>query len=195
MNVRLEYELKFIAGAYLNRQVMMNQYRVQFEMITQSYDGIEQNIALDRVRHMLYKEFASSVFVDGEDLGAVEKLETAGLKVVVLPDVPVDQIIGIMLYCKLNAVMEQRMLITQLKISSDLGQRMIYCQDEEEDIGPFEPTGWWHEGSPNVFDKKFKKHKIVKLVKNKTWTDVNLGWNNDQNDGSTVITFDNDEQK
>lgn len=190
MNVRLEYKLRFLAGTYLDNQLMMNQYSVQFEMITQSYDGVEQNIALDRVRHMLYKEFASSVFVEADNVDSVEKLETAGLKVIALPDVPVDQIIGIMLYCKLNAVMEERILITQLKISSDLGQRMVYCQDEEEDVGPFETTGWWHDASPSVFDKKSKKHKIVKLVKARSWSDLNLGWDN--NDGSTVLTF-NDE--
>ena len=189
MNVRLEYELRFVAGAYLD-QVIMNQYRVQFEMLTQSYDGIHQNIALDRVRHMLYKEFASSVFVEGENTDAVEKLAAAGLKVVALPDLPVDQIVGIMLYCKLNAVMEERIIITQLKISSNLGQRMVYCQDQEEDVGPFETTGWWHDPSPTVFDKRSKKHKIVKLVKARSWSDVNLGWDDDHSDGSTLLALD-----
>jgi hypothetical protein len=192
MNVRLEYELRFAAGAYLD-QVIMNQYRVQFEMITQSYDGIHQNIALDRVRHMLYKEFASSVFVEGENTDAVEKLAAAGLKVVALPDVPVDQIVGIMLYCKLNAVMEERIIITQLKISSDLGQRMVYCQDQEEDVGPFETTGWWYDPSPTVFEKRSKKHKIVKLVKARSWSDVNLGWDDDHGDGSTLLALDNND--
>ena len=192
MNVRLEYELRFVAGAYLD-QVIMNQYRVQLEMITQSYDGIHQNIALDRVRHMLYKEFASSVFVERENTDAVEKLEAAGLRVVALPDLPVDQIVGIMLYCKLNAVMEERIIITQLKISSDLGQRMVYCQDQEEDVGPFEESGWWHDPSPRVFDKQSKKHKIVKLVKARSWSDANLGWDDDHNDGSTVLVPDNND--
>ena len=189
MNVRLETKFYFTAGSYIDNQLRMTRYCVSLQLITQSYSGVEQNVALDRVKYMLYNQFSNCIFISEDDKQSIEKLVTAELPVVELPDVAVDQIIGIMLYCKLNAVMEERILITELKISSELGQHMIYCHHEEEDIGPFDTEGWWHDSLPNVVDKKQQDRKIVQLVKSSPWHDLNLDW--DDSDDSTVVTLDN----
>src|SRR6056300_1494660 len=117
MNVRLEYQFKFTAGTLLEEKIHMNNYYVKVEMITQTIDGVEQNIALDRIRHMFFKHFQDCIFISEDEKETLDKLQATDFEVVVLPEVPVDQIIGIMLFAKLNAIMQDRMYITQLKIS------------------------------------------------------------------------------
>lgn len=198
MNVRLEHQFEFTAGTYLDAKLHMNNYRVKIEMITLSVDGIEQNIALDRMRHMLFNHFQDCVFVQSSEIDAIDKFQNAEINVVVIPETPVDQIIGIMLYCKLNAVMQDRLCITQLKISSDLGQNLWYLQCDEEEVGPFEDLGWWHSADPNTFEKNKNYSNIIRLQKNNSWHDFNLEWDDEllvKDDNSTVLAFGKDDKE
>lgn len=198
MNVRLEHQFQFTAGTYLDSKLHMNNYYVKLEMITQTVDGVEQNIALDRMRHMLFRHFQDGAFVKYTDVDVIDKLQSADLNVVILPETPVDQIIGIMLYCKLNAIMQDRLYITQLKISSDLGQNLWYLQDEQEDVGPFEELGWWHTADPNTFEKNTNYSNIIRLQKSNTWHDFNLEWDDEllvKEEDSTVLAFGKDDKE
>lgn len=198
MNVRLEHQFQFTAGTYLDGKLHMNNYYIKVEMITQSIDGVEQNIALDRTRHMLFHHFQDCVFINVADTDAIDRLQSADMNVVILPETPVDQIIGIMLFCKLNAVMQDRLYITQLKISSDLGQNLWYLQCEEEDFGPFEELGWWHTADPNTFEKNTNYSNIITLQKNTTWHDYHLEWDDEllvKDDNSTVLAFGKDDKE
>jgi len=198
MNVRLEHQFQFTAGTYLDNQLHMNNYYIKIEMITQTVDGIEQNIALDRMRHMFFKHFQDCVFIHISDVDAIDKFQSADMNVVILPETPVDQIVGIMLYCKMNAIMQDRLIITQLKISSDLGQNLWYLQDEQEDVGPFEDLGWWHTADPNTVEKNTNYSNIIRLQKNATWHDFHLEWDDEllvKEDDSTVLAFGKDDKE
>jgi hypothetical protein len=197
MNVRLEHQLQFTAGTCLDGKVCMNTYYIKLEMITQTVDGVEQNIALDRIRHMLYHQFQDCIFVYEEDTEIIDKLQSTDFNVVVLPEVPVDQIVGIMLFSKLNAVMQERMYITQLKISSELGQNLWYLHSEEEELGPFGFPGWWHNIDPNTFEKNKNYSNIIKLQSSDTWHDYHLEWEDElltpPPEDSTVLNFGKDD--
>lgn len=192
MNVRLEKDFDFIASAYIDNSVICNKYKIKIEMFTNTIDGIEQNIALDRIRHMLYHRFSNRLFISDQQNSVATQFRELGFKTVSLPEVPVDQIIGIMLFTKLNAVMENKLIITQLKICSELGDHMWYLQDSEEDFGPFEDNGWWHESTDNVNNIDNQPGKVVSLNKNKKgWQDLNLDWDRFE-DGSTILDFSNE---
>lgn len=193
MNVRLEKEFDFMASAYLDGSVICNKYKIKMELFTNTMDGVEQNLALDRVRHMLYNRFSNRLFISDADRDIADQFHSMGFKTVVLPEVPVDQIIGIMLFTKLNAVMENRLIVTQLKICSELGDHMWYLQDSEEDFGPFENNGWWHDNKDNVNTVDVvRPGKVVNFSKNKKgWEDLNLDWDH-VDDDSTVLEFSND---
>jgi len=198
MNVRLEHQFQFTAGTYLDDTLQMNNYYIKLEMITQTIDGVEQNIALDRMRHMMFNHFQNCVFVNITDTDAIDRFQSADINVVILPETPVDQIIGIMLYCKMNAIMQDRLFITQLKISSDLGQNLWYLQNEEEDVGPFEELGWWHTADPNTFEKNTNYSNIIRLQKTDSWHDYHLEWDDElliKDDNSTVLAFGKDEKE
>jgi hypothetical protein len=198
MNVRLEHQFQFTAGTYLDGKLHMNNYYLKLEMITLSVDGVEQNIALDRIRHMLFRHFQDCIFIKDDDVDAIDKFQSAEVNVVILPETPVDQIIGIMLYCKLNAIMQDRLCITQCKISSELGQNLWYLQCDEEDVGPFEELGWWHTPDPNTFEKNRNYSNIIRLQKNSSWHDYHLEWDDElllTSDNSTVLAFGKDDEK
>lgn len=197
MNVKIEYPAEFLAAAYWEDSVMMNSYVVRCEMMTNTRDSREQNIALERLKYILFMQMQNSVFVDHREKAAIKRLQAAGMRTVILPEQPVDQIIGMMLYSKLDTVMEGRMSITQLKLSSELGENITYFQTDNETIGPFSQKGWWNNPEPTVSDAK-EGGKIVSIRGTTTWQLLGLDWldhGEENNKGNTVVAFRKDDNE
>jgi hypothetical protein len=177
MNVRLQYDLEFLAGVYYEDQLQMNQYNVSLNLLTKTKDSASTNIALDRAKAFVHGALENTVFINQNNMERAEFMQMIGINVTTLPEEPVDQIIGMMLYYKLNAIMEGRMLITQLDLSSHLGDGVWYQHDDEDPIGPFAAEGWWHDNSlkHNTLVDTEAESNIVKVLPN-AWVEYGLMW-------------------
>lgn len=177
MNVRLQYTTTFTAGVFWNGQMLMNNYVAKFYMLTNTSDSETQNIAYERLKYFLYSEFNSTIFVNREHQVQCQKFVEAGLKITTLPAEPVDQLLGIMLYCKLNAIMEEHMIVHEVEISSDLGDNMAYLHAADENLGPFEESGWWHDKDLVHCDIKLVHNdKVVAMNGDGIWRELGLSW-------------------
>ena len=186
MNVNLQYDIEFMAGIYYDGHLQLNQYSVSLQLLTQSTNATVTNIALERLKAFVYSELCDTVFVGPNDQETAEMMSMLGINVTTLPDEPVDQIVGIMLYCKLNAVMENQMLVTKLDIQSYLGDSVWYQHSEEDAIGPFVKHGWWHESScRHCVDTETQADNVVKVA-NQGWTEYGLDWP-EHNFSNTVV--------
>jgi hypothetical protein len=167
MNVRIQYNTEFLAGVYSDHQLILNSYRVSMLLTTQTTDAIEMNIAMERLKCFVFAELADTVFIHQQHADVAELLQIVGMNITTLPEEPVDQIIGMALYCKLNAVMEGRIVISELDISSDDSNGVTYLHDNDESIGPFSTDGWWHQSDTahNNIDITKLTDKVVKVVK------------------------------
>ena len=177
MNVRLQYDLDFLAGIYYEDQLQMNRYTVSLNLLTKTKDSVSTNIALDRVKAFVHGALESTVFINQNNMERAEFMQMMGISVTTLPEEPVDQIIGMMLYYKLNAVMEGRMVVTSLDISSTLGDSVWYQHDEEDMAGPFAAEGWWHRASMQheSVEREPEPGNVVKVIST-GWHELNLEW-------------------
>lgn len=176
MNVRLQYNLEFLAGIYYEDQLQMNSYTASLSLVTKTSDANSTNIAMDRLKAFVYSELDSTVFMNSTNQARAEMMSIMGINVTTLPEEPVDQIVGMMLYYKLNAIMEGRMEVTQLDISSSLGDSVWYQHDEEDAAGPFANDGWWH--LPTVQHDTITSNdtaNVVKVIPN-AWIEYGLMW-------------------
>ena len=177
MNVRLEYSSEFISGVHWDNSMLMNNYTIRLYMMTNCSDSVSQNIAFERLKYYIYSQLNHSVFINQNNELALEKYQQAGIKTLMLPAEPVDQLLGIMLYCKLNAIMEGRMIINEIEISSDLGERMIYLHAADENLGPFEDAGWWHNVDlPSRSTLESNNDKVVAMNNINAWRELDLDW-------------------
>lgn len=196
MNVRIEYPAKFLAAVYWEDRVMFNCYHVRCEMVTATKDHREQNIALERLKFIIFNKFHNSVFVDAREKAVIKRLEAVGLTTIPLPEQPVDQIVGMMLYSKLDAVMEGRILMSQSRLSSDLGENVIYSHCDEETLGPLAAKGWWNDTDPSCSDNRVGG-KVVPINQTTTWQSLDLEWvvDNDKPDNSVITLFKKDDKE
>jgi hypothetical protein len=191
MNVRLQTNIEFPAGIYYNDQLRMNRYSVAIQLCTTTIDHEQINIAMDRLKMFVYSELADTVFINQQDQERAELLSLMGINITTLPEEPIDQIVGLMLYCKLNSVMEERMFIERLDISSLLGDNVVYVHDMEDNIGPFRSEGWWSlsDTSHNNINSITTEENVVK-VPISGWGKYNLNWNETSTENTgKVLSF------
>lgn len=177
MNVRLEYDMEFAAALWYNSNFYVNNYQLKLSMITMTTISRDQNLALARIKYFVYDILENSVFLNSKNLDQRKKLTSAGIRVVTLPEEPVDQILGMTLCTKLNAIMQGRMLITDLDISSTQGDNVVYCHNTQEACGPVEDSGWWHDSEPVYTDHAVNRNqRVIAINRDLKWHDIDLAW-------------------
>jgi len=193
MNVKIGYTSHFIAGVWWDSRLIMSTYTVTFKMITATDSAQDTNTALDRLRYMVEEYLVDTVFIKDTDQEQIALLKAAGIKIIALPEEPVDQIIGMMLYSKLSAVMEGCMLIRSIMLSSTAGDDVIYEHDAQESVAPFDRPGWWSEPTPACETESQQPSNDTVFVLNAVnqWRDLGLQWINDveSDQDSNVLVF------
>lgn len=199
MNIRLKYSLDWRAGIWLEDRLQMNNYSATLSLITKTNNQSHQIVAISRLKWFVYRILESTVFVKQSDNDTVRQLAQAGISVTTLPEDPIDQVVGIMLFAKFNAIMEDHIQVTELDIASDLGDSVHYLHSDNESTVFDFGTGWWHAVDPShcVLPKVSSKN-IVKLNRVPAWKDFDLDWDSDNPDSThavtnTVVKFRKDE--
>jgi hypothetical protein len=166
--------------------MLMTNYNLNIKLLTQTLDPLDQNIALERVKYFIGNELHSTVFINQTDVERAEAFADIGLNVTTLPEEPVDQVVGIMIFHKLNAIMEGRMKVTELVFCSEAGDGIEYFHSEDEHTDLFPATGWWHEASLSHSDIVYDDEEddagnvvILASSSESEWADQELSWTHD----------------
>lgn len=197
MNQRLQVKHTFCCLIHYENRAFINQYHVTLDLVTACRDHESQNIAMDRMVHMLHAVFADSVMIESTDTDQIKLYRDAGLAVTTLPAEPVDQIICLMLHCKMNAVCEDRLIVNSISLCSDQGDHVWYLHNDDETAGPFQEAGWWNDAEPSQAHLHHSGDTVVDLKTKSAWARLDLDWPSDSNtnsDGKVVFAkFDRDQ--
>jgi hypothetical protein len=183
--------MTFTAGVYYGEVLRMNNYTLRFWMTTNSTDPDNHNIAFERIKYFVYQELDSTIFINNQQQEQCQLYANAGLKITTMPGDPVDQLVGIMLYHKLTAILEDRMIIDETELSSLLGDSMGYLHSGNETTSIDHEPDWWH--TPDLIHCDFTlltNNKIVTMHQSNTWRDVGLSWP-DATDGDHIVESGN----
>jgi predicted Fe-Mo cluster-binding NifX family protein len=200
MNVRLEYEMNWRAAIWFETRLQVNDYHAVISMYTNTSNQEDHVTCMERINHFVYHELTNTVFIKQDDQEQIQALSAAGIKITPLPEEPIDQIIGIALYCKLNAILEGKMIVTGITMQSDLGDNVRYLHGDQESLGPCDTPGWWYDAGPT--HSNFKptvggKRRVVKLNRTPSWRDLELDWSDSEpaptNSNTVVFKFPTDE--
>jgi hypothetical protein len=179
----------------------MNNYSVRLWLLTNSYTATDHNTAFERIKYFVFNELDSTVFVNSEHVDVCRQLISAGFKITTLPDEPVDQLIGIVLHSKLNAITEDRMIIVETEISSAMGENVTYLHSDEEKSDELTQPSWCNTADLVHCDPiSVDGEKIVTIAPSISWRELNLNWDHDPdstvNDNTVVFAdFKNHDTK
>ena len=191
MNVRLKYDLHFNAGVYYNSNTILNNYSLRLWMITNTELAEDQNTAFERMKYFVYNHVDNTMFIDRVEQEQCAKFLQAGLSITTMPGDPVDQLIGIMLYHKLNAIMEQRMTIVETELSSSEGQAMTYLHSEGESTLGVVPPAWWISADLSHSDFALPESEKIVSMHTTAWRDLDLAWSDSTTptDHGNIVVF------
>jgi hypothetical protein len=194
MNVRLQKTLTFTSGVWYNNteHLQMNNYTVRVHLHTNTSNTADQNIAFGRMKYFVYYEMDSGIFINQEPKEKCLQLLSSGLSVITMPTDPVDQMIGIMLYYKLNAIMEQRLIVTEVEIESCFGENLVYLHHEDEDTTDIVRPKWWDTADLLHCDAELiQQDKVVAINHTRNWRELDLAWadNTSSTSSGNVVVF------
>ena len=103
-----------------------------------------------------------------------------------------------MLYYKLKAITEDRMLIGEVEISSTLGEGLIYIHGDNENVNDVTIPDWWESVDLVHCDRELiDSDKVVNMHHTSVWRDLDLAWPDIEDDtpeghetGNTVVFAD-----
>jgi hypothetical protein len=110
-----------------------------------------------------------------------------------MPENPFDQIVGMVLFCKLNSIFEETLLIEELKISSRVGGEIVYNIDMDDNFisfiaGDAESAPWWMHS--NLLTTSVETEGDEEGT---TWEDLSLSWDADINNTEFYIELEEEE--
>lgn len=185
-----------VSDAYNGMRV--NFYTITVNATTINQDSQQINLAYERLRFWLLDVLQDSFLINAEN-PCLEKFQATGGRVLLLPGEPAAQLLGVALFCKLSAIVDNRIGIDNLLITSDLDDDIIYSHQSGEDDDIIPPDNWWRDPGPAWQNKKSMRRrsdKVIALGRVAEWKDHDLGWNHDQHTSPTLVTvFSKDEDQ
>lgn len=187
MSALIEREFDFQACVYFENHFLINQYEFDVQMEVNTDSIYEQNIAMERLKYLIYECFENSIFVALNETETIEKYTNAGLKVCIIPEDPYDQIIALLLLSKANAICEEKLKISNISLTSKLSDGVKFIENYETAVNALPKDGWWNNKLPSLCSSlQLKRGKVVKLVKDE-WSDLNLSWKEKKSKSSEVV--------
>jgi hypothetical protein len=162
-------------------------------MTTNSENSVDQTISFERIKYFIYTQIDNTIFINSNQKAQCTLFSKAGLDITTLPGDPVDQLVGIMLYCKLNAITEDRMIIMETEISSTYGANMTYLHSDFENTTGYKQPDWWT--SPDLIHSSFvlsnKSEKVLSIPPSTDWRELELAWSDSpaSNSAGNVVMF------
>ena len=173
------------------------QYAATVRMITHTECEVEQNVAYDRIRFWIQAIMTDSVLI-AHDHAKLDTWLKTGARCMILPQDPVDQLVGIMLLCKLNSIAEGRIGVEEVELSSVLDDDIVYHCAADEDLGPFSVAGWWRDTKPTCSELPIRKQrgKVISLKRSDSWKEYGMDWDQEDREAQILIAdFGHDEKK
>jgi hypothetical protein len=173
----VKHDMHFTAGIWYDNALRMNNYTVRLWMTTNSDNVQDQNTAFERIKYFVYTQIDNTIFINQTAVDQCNQLVRAGLDITTMPGEPVDQIVGIMLYYKLNAITEDRMIIVETELSSSQGENVTYLHSDFETSTGYEKPSWWTTSDLTHSDVvPTDSEKIVSMSQGIAWRDLEMSW-------------------
>lgn len=172
-------DIGFFAGVHFENQFVINLYECDLRMVVHTSDTREQAIAQERLVYFVSNHLQNSLIISKNEVDLIKKYEATGMRLCVIPEEPYDQVLGLLLINKFNAIMEGRIEVTDLVFGSRLSDYVKFELSQEDAEALFSQRSWYNDNTVSIRDTdkpSKKKDKIVKLFDPDEWAKNDLNW-------------------
>jgi len=187
---RLKNQFEFISGMHIAGEMYFNRYALTIDFYTVNSSPEDQNTALDRIAFFLYDTVSRSTFIHQDEVKQIEAFTKAKMPVLTVPGPgPFDPVVLAILVTKMNAIMEDVLVISEAEIISEVSGPLVYVWDSADDedevhllVNDEDDTRWWASADPRF--GSYPEGVDVDDVEETqpfplTWEMLNLSWQED----------------
>ena len=169
MSNSFSWSTKFKSIIVVDSELFQNEYNVKLHITPYTADLGEQTRYFDRIKSLFEQIFANTITTwRDEKLYSILR-ETSMNRFIELPKPPYDQIMAAVLFCKANSVLDGKILVNKLELSSWQGDGITYSVDKDskelllldttnwftEKYSQFDP--WWLRQDTATYDRELDK--------------------------------------
>lgn len=166
-------DFTFLSSIHFEGKFMVNLFEMSATMTVHTENVADQNIAIQRMQYFISEQIEDCIFINEKEKDAIEKYQELNIKTCVIPEEPYDQIVGLILINKCNAIMEGKIIVEEIVFGSKLSNQIKFNISSEEAIVEYPEKIWYNDPTLSISNKK-KKGKIVPLFGSNTWAELNL---------------------
>jgi len=163
------WKTKFKSIIIVDGELFSNEYDVKLFITPHTADLKEQTRYFDRLKNLFEQIFANTITTWREE-PLYHVLQTKCMnRYIELPRPPYDQIMAAVCFCKANSVLDSKITVTKLEMSSWQGDGITYTVDKDapelllldqkqwfsDKFKKFDP--WWLRPDTATYDKEFDK--------------------------------------
>lgn len=172
----------------LDKMLIPNYFTVGIEFLSTGDDGMEQVIAFDRMQCIIEDIMSGAVFANVDNPLIAKLHKNFSAYIVTLPAEPIDYVICATLFSKLLSVVEGRLIIDSVSVSSKMGSDIINIIHEDELAAMDwmvknkikEATGneaWWHRTDSGCTDILLAGKDTNTVIHDiRDWKELELDW-------------------
>jgi len=137
----------------LSERLWPNDTEVTLHLTPKNNDAEAQNITFEKYRYIFAKILQNSIFI-GRHKDDYKTFFKYTKSLIDFPVKPVDQIVGVCLFAKLNAIGGDTLRVNAIDIESWQGENLKFIITNDSPEGEFVPKGvdeyyWWNDPEPN----------------------------------------------
>ena len=169
MSNSFSWKTKFKSIIIVDGELFSNEYDVKLHITPHTPNLKEQTEYFDRLKNLFEMVFANTITTWREEKLYHTLSKTSNNRFIELPKPPYDQIMAAVCFCKANAVLDSKITVNNLELSSWQGDGITYSVDKDSDelvlldtvdwfsdkYKNFHP--WWLRADTATYDKELDK--------------------------------------
>ena len=163
------WRAKYKSIIIVDGELFQNEYSVKLHLTPYTADLQEQTKYFDRLKNLFEQIFSNTITTWRQEPLYHLLKESSSNRFIELPKPPYDQIMAAVNFCKANTIMDGKILINKLELSSWQGDGITYSVDKDskelllldtanwfsEKFANFDP--WWLRPDTATYDQELDK--------------------------------------
>ena len=163
------WKTKFKSIIIVDGELFVNEYDVNISLTPHTANLKEQTEYFDRLKNLFELVFANTITTWREEKLYHTLKNTSNNRFIELPKPPYDQIMAAVCFCKANAILNSKITINFIELSSWQGDGITYTVDKDskelilldapdwfsDKYAKFDP--WWLRADTATYDEEFDK--------------------------------------
>ena len=166
---QFSWKTKFKSIIIVDGELFPNEYDCNIFISAHTADLKEQSVYFERLKNLFEKVFANTITTWRDEPLYPTLKKSTNNRFIELPRPPYDQIMAAVCFCKANAVLDSKIIINALELSSWQGDGITYSVDKDspelllldqkewfsKKYKKFDP--WWLRSDTATYDQEYDK--------------------------------------